>query len=54
MRAEALGLKLVDLAQPFRVGLSGKSVSPPIFPIMELMGWDAARRRVEEVLEEEG
>lgn len=54
MRAEALGLKLVDLAQPFRVGLSGKSVSPPIFPIMELMGWEAARRRVEEVLEEEG
>lgn len=54
MRAEALGLKLVDLAQPFRVGLSGKSVSPPIFPIMELMGWDAARRRVEEALEEEG
>ena len=54
MRAEALGLKLVDLAQPFRVGLSGKSVSPPIFPIMELMGWEAARRRVEEALEEEG
>ena len=54
MRAEALGLKLVDLAQLFRVGLSGKSVSPPIFPIMELMGWEAARRRVEEVLEEEG
>ncbi len=54
MRAAALGLKLVDLAQPFRVGLSGKSVSPPIFPIMELMGWEAARRRVEEALEEEG
>lgn len=54
MRAEALGLKLVDLAQPFRVGLSGKSVSPPIFPIMELMGWEAVRRRVEEALEEEG
>jgi glutamyl-tRNA synthetase len=47
-------LKLVDLAQPFRVALSGKTVSPPIFPIMELMGWDAVRCRVEEALEEKG
>lgn len=54
MRAAALGLKLVDLAQPFRVALSGKTVSPPIFPIMELMGWEAVQRRVEEALEEEG
>lgn len=53
-KATALGLKLVDLAQPFRVALSGKTVSPPIFPIMELMGWDAVRRRVEEALEGEG
>ncbi|MDE2058433.1 MAG: glutamate--tRNA ligase [candidate division NC10 bacterium] len=53
-RGTALGLKLVDLAQPFRVALSGKTVSPPIFPIMELMGWDAVRSRVEEALEEAG
>ncbi len=53
-RAAALGLKLVDLAQPFRVALSGKTVSPPIFPIMELMGWEAVQRRVEEALEEAG
>lgn len=53
-RAAALGIKLVDLAQPFRVALSGKTVSPPIFPIMELMGWNAVRRRVEEALEGEG
>lgn len=53
-RAATLGAKLVDLAQPFRVALSGKTVSPPIFPIMELMGWAAVRRRVEEALEEEG
>ncbi len=53
-RATALGLKLVDLAQPFRTALSGKTVSPPIFPIMELMGWEAVQRRVEETLEGEG
>lgn len=51
-RAAALGLKLVDLAQPFRVALSGKTVSPPIFPIVELMGWNLVWRRVEEALEE--
>lgn len=54
MKATALGLKLVDLAQPFRVALSGKTVSPPIFPIMELMGVEAVQRRVEEALEGEG
>ncbi|HLC21657.1 MAG TPA: glutamate--tRNA ligase, partial [Candidatus Methylomirabilis sp.] len=53
-RAAALGLKLVDLAQPFRVALSGKTVSPPIFPTMELMGWNLVRRRVEEAMKEEG
>ena len=32
------GVKLVALAQPTRVALCGKTVSPPIFPIMALMG----------------
>jgi glutamyl-tRNA synthetase len=36
--AAARGLKLVELAQPTRVALCGKTVSPPIFPIMALMG----------------
>ncbi|MGH7410454.1 MAG: glutamate--tRNA ligase, partial [Candidatus Methylomirabilis sp.] len=53
-KANILGLKLVDLAQPFRVALSGKTVSPPIFPIMQLMGRELVRRRVEEALREEG
>jgi glutamyl-tRNA synthetase len=51
-KATALGLKLVDLAQPFRVALSGRTVSPPMFPIMALMGWELVRRRVEEALKE--
>ncbi len=53
-KAAALGLKLVDLAQPFRVALSGRTVSPPIFPIMALMGKAQVRRRVEEALKEAG
>jgi glutamyl-tRNA synthetase len=51
-RAAALGLKLVDLAQPFRVALSGRSISPPMFPIMALMGKDLVRSRVEDALGE--
>jgi glutamyl-tRNA synthetase len=53
-KAAALGLKLVDLAQPFRVALSGKTVSPPMFPILALMGKELVRRRVEEALKEDG
>ncbi len=53
-KAAALGLKLVDLAQPFRVALSGRTVSPPMFPIMALMGRELVRRRVQEALEETG
>jgi glutamyl-tRNA synthetase len=52
-KAQGMGLKLVDLAQPFRVALAGKTVSPPIFPIMALMGRELVRARVEEVLGEE-
>jgi glutamyl-tRNA synthetase len=51
-RAAALGLKLVDLAQPYRVALSGSTVSPPMFPIMALMGRELVRSRVEEALGE--
>ncbi|MGH7429446.1 MAG: glutamate--tRNA ligase, partial [Candidatus Methylomirabilaceae bacterium] len=50
--AAALGLKLVDLAQPFRVALTGRTVSPPMFPIMALMGKEMVRCRVEEALKE--
>lgn len=53
-RANALGLKLVDLAQPVRLALSGKTISPPIFPILELMGRELVHRRVDEALRDEG
>ncbi|MFQ5899343.1 MAG: glutamate--tRNA ligase [Candidatus Methylomirabilia bacterium] len=36
--AAELGLKLVDLAQPTRLALTGKTVSPPIFQVMALLG----------------
>ncbi len=45
-RAEVWGLKLVHLAQPTRVGLLGVDVSPPLFPIMELLGKAESVRRM--------
>lgn len=33
-----LGVKLVDVAQPVRLALTGRAVSPPIFSIMALLG----------------
>ncbi|MFQ5520847.1 MAG: glutamate--tRNA ligase, partial [Candidatus Methylomirabilia bacterium] len=36
--AAELGLKLVDLAQPTRLALTGKTASPPIFQVMAVLG----------------
>jgi glutamyl-tRNA synthetase len=36
--AAELGLKLVELAQLTRIALTGKTVSPPIFEVMSLLG----------------
>ncbi|MDX2142418.1 MAG: glutamate--tRNA ligase [Rhodospirillaceae bacterium] len=35
---EAKGLKLGQVAQPIRVALSGSTVSPPIFDVMDVLG----------------
>ncbi|MFQ5532319.1 MAG: glutamate--tRNA ligase [Candidatus Methylomirabilales bacterium] len=40
------GLKLKDVAQPTRVALTGRSVSPPLFQVMELLGRDLCLERV--------
>ncbi len=45
-RAEAWGLKLVHLAQPTRVAVLGVDVSPPLFPILELLGKAESVRRM--------
>ncbi|HSV29667.1 MAG TPA: glutamate--tRNA ligase, partial [Candidatus Omnitrophota bacterium] len=36
--AEESGLKLGKIAQPLRAALTGSSVSPPIFEVMEVLG----------------
>jgi glutamyl-tRNA synthetase len=43
----AKGLKLGKLAQPVRVALTGGTVSPGIFDVIEVMGKDKVIRRIE-------
>lgn len=44
------GAKLVEVAQPLRVALTGRTVSPPIFVVMELLGRERCLRRLKAVL----
>ncbi len=44
--AEQTSAKLGDLAQPLRAALSGTSVSPPIFDVLELLGQSEACGRI--------
>jgi glutamyl-tRNA synthetase len=41
------GLKLGKLAQPVRVALTGGTVSPGIFEVIEVMGKDRVIKRIE-------
>ena len=44
--AEALGQKLGNLAQPLRILLTGSTISPSIFEIMEVLGQEETLRRL--------
>jgi glutamyl-tRNA synthetase len=44
--AEALGVKLGDLAQPLRAALTGRATSPGIFEVMEILGRDESLGRL--------
>ncbi len=43
---DALGLKLSQVAQPVRAALTGKTVSPGIFDVLEILGRDRALARL--------
>ena len=45
--AQALSLKLVDLAQPTRLAVTGTTASPPIFDVLALLGRDETLARLE-------
>jgi glutamyl-tRNA synthetase len=44
--ASELGVKLVDLAQPARLALTGRTASPPLFGMMAELGPDETLRRL--------
>ena len=48
---EKTGLKFGKIAQPLRVALTGKTVSPGIFEVMVLMGRDLVMDRINAALE---
>ncbi|HTH17369.1 MAG TPA: glutamate--tRNA ligase family protein, partial [Magnetospirillum sp.] len=47
--AEGKGQKLGKVAQPLRAALTGSSVSPPIFEVMEVLGRDEAIARIADI-----
>jgi len=49
--AEERGVPLVKIAQPLRVALTGKAVSPPIDEVMEALGKTEVVRRIEKAIE---
>ncbi|HEC90148.1 MAG TPA: glutamate--tRNA ligase [Alphaproteobacteria bacterium] len=49
--AEARGVKLGKIAQPLRAALTGSSVSPGIFEVMEVLGRDETLSRIGDVFE---
>jgi glutamyl-tRNA synthetase len=44
------GKKLVDYAQPIRVALTGTTISPPLFPVLALLGRKVVLDRLDQVL----
>ncbi len=46
--AEAAGAKLGKVAQPLRAALTGKTVSPPVFDVMAVLGREEALARIRE------
>ena len=44
--AEEAGAKLGDLAQPLRAAVTGSTVSPPIFEVLEVLGREEALARI--------
>ena len=45
--AEALGMKAGDFFTPIRVAVTGRTVSPPLFDSLELLGRDRALARIQ-------
>jgi glutamyl-tRNA synthetase len=49
--ADRRGRKLVEIAQPVRVALTGTTASPPLFPVLALLGKAVVLERLDAVLQ---
>jgi glutamyl-tRNA synthetase len=49
--AETRGEPLVKIAQPIRVALTGRTVSPPIDEVMEVLGKEEVIKRLQRAIE---
>jgi glutamyl-tRNA synthetase len=49
--AEEAGIKMGQVAQPLRAALTGTTVSPGIFEVLEIFGRDEALARLDDALE---
>jgi len=49
--ADRRGRKLVEIAQPVRVALTGTTASPPLFPVLALLGRTVVLERLDAVLQ---
>lgn len=49
--AESKGIKLVKVAQPMRVALTGKTVSPPIHEVLDILGRDKTIERIKRAID---
>ena len=45
-------MKLVQVAQPLRIALTGKTISPSIFHLMEILGPQNTMERINQLLEQ--
>jgi glutamyl-tRNA synthetase len=45
-----LGMKPVQLFMSMRVAVTGRTVSPPLFETMEVLGRDVSLRRIEQAV----
>ena len=52
--AERNGLKLGQLAQPLRAALTGRTTSPPIFEVLEVLGREESLSRIRDALALDG
>ena len=48
--SERKGVKLGSVAQPLRAALTGRTTSPPIFDVLEVLGKDESLARIGDVV----